>query len=350
MLNAMRDRAGLRMWACVLLLAACAAWLLASARPANALDTINVRPEAQAIDLTASVDEWPRHGDRIQISTAPGADGIVRRIEVRASETGRATSWVVFALSNNSDEQLDRILVAPHFRLAGSGVLRPDLGSSRIVTITPSQGFRPERQEAPDADIFLVTLDPGTVVTYVVELTGERLPQLRLWEEQAYKDKANSLTLYQGMVLGISGLLALFLTILFVVRGTMMFPAAAAMAWAVLAYMCIDFGFWHKLFSATRADDQVFRAGAEAIIAGSLVLFFFVYLGFGRWRPEAVVGGGRVVRHRGTADRAGGDRPADGGGHRAYHHGRFRPCRPRRRHAAGLPRLRPRPSCSFPPG
>ncbi|MFN0262581.1 EAL domain-containing protein [Tepidamorphus sp. 3E244] len=270
-----------------------AAWLVALvwlAAPAHALDTINVRPEAQAIDLTASLDEWPRHGERIQISTAPGTDGIVRRIEVRATEPGRSTSWVVFALGNSSDEQLDRILVAPHFRLAGSGTFQPDLGSSRITAITPSQGFRPDRQEAPDADIFLITLDPGSVVTYVVELTGDRLPQLRLWEEQAYKDKANSLTLYQGMVLGISGLLALFLTILFVVRGTMMFPAAAALAWAVLAYLCIDFGFWHKLFSATRADDQVFRAGAEAIIAGSLVLFYFVYLGFGRWRLRLLTG------------------------------------------------------------
>ncbi|MCB1481548.1 MAG: EAL domain-containing protein [Rhodobiaceae bacterium] len=271
-------------WALFGFVFACLSFVLALAAPAHALDTVTVRPEAAAIDLTHTVDEWPRHGDRIQVSTAPGPDGIVRRIEVRASETGKTASWVVFALGNNSDEQLDRILVAPHFRLAGSGVLRPDLGSSRIAAITPSQGFRPDRQEAPDADIYLITLDPGTVVTYVVELTGDRLPQLRLWKEEAYKDKANSLTLYQGMVLGIAGLLALFLTILFVVRGTMMFPAAAAMAWAVLAYMCIDFGFWHKLFSVTRADDQLFRASAETIIAGSLVLFFFVYLGFGKWR------------------------------------------------------------------
>ena len=266
------------------LLLLCLLALLAHAPGALALDIVAVNPEAPAIDLTGNLDSWPRHGDRIQVSTAPGADGIVRRIEVRASESGRTASWVVLALANNSDEQLDRILVAPHFRLVGSGILQPDLGSTRIVAITPSQGFRPERQEAPDADIYQITLDPGTVVTYVVELTGEALPQLRLWKPEAYKDKSNSLTLYQGMVLGIAGLLALFLTILFVVRGTLMFPSAATMAWAVLAYLCIDFGFWHKLFYAARADDQLFRAGAETIIAGSLVLFFFVYLGFGRWR------------------------------------------------------------------
>ena len=124
------------------LFCACMVFLLASTIPVNALDTVTVRPEADAIDLTYTVDEWPRHGDRIQVSTAPGPDGIVRRIEVRASETGKNASWVVFALGNNSDEQLDRILVAPHFRLVGSGVLRPDLGSSRIAAITPSQRTR----------------------------------------------------------------------------------------------------------------------------------------------------------------------------------------------------------------
>ena len=71
-------------------------------------------------------------GDRIQVSTAPGPDGIVRRIEVRAREGN--TNWAVFALTNNSDEQIDRLIVAPHYRMVGSGLFWPDLGLSRIVS------------------------------------------------------------------------------------------------------------------------------------------------------------------------------------------------------------------------
>ncbi len=78
------------------------------------------------------------------------------------------------------------------------------------------------------------------------------LPQLYLWEPDAYKDKVTSLTLYKGIVIGIAGLLALFLTIVFVVKGAVIFPAAAALAWAVLAYVCIDFGFWDKIFGVGR--------------------------------------------------------------------------------------------------
>jgi len=263
--------------AAALMLAASA---LASA-PARAIDAVNVRLDAPAIDLTTTVVLQKTEADRIQVSTAPGPDGIVRRIEVRAREGG--TNWAVLALTNNSDEQIDRLIVVPHYRMVGSGVFWPDLGLSRIVAITPSSGDRPERQDSATADIFRVTLDPGTVITFVAELRTDRLPQLYLWEPDAYKDKVNSFTLYYGIVIGIAGLLALFLTILFVVKGSVMFPAAAALGWAVLVYIGVDFGFWGKVFDMSAGAERVWRACGEAILSGTLLVFLFAYLNLNRW-------------------------------------------------------------------
>ena len=118
----------------------------------------------------------------------------------------------------------------------------------------------PERDDNPAADVFRLTLDPGATVTYVAELRTPSLPQLYLWEPDAFKDKLTSLTLYEGILIGIAGLLALFLTIVFVVRGAMIFPAAAALAWAVFAYVCIDFGFWRKMFGLEDASERIWRA------------------------------------------------------------------------------------------
>ncbi|MDP8919530.1 MAG: sensor domain-containing phosphodiesterase, partial [Pseudomonadota bacterium] len=221
----------------------------------------------KAIDLTPAIEHNRSEGDEIRISTAPGRDGIVRRIAVKARETGTRPDWIVFALTNDTDEQVDRLLVAPHFRLTGSGVLWPDLGATRIAAITASQGIRPDRDDSEDADIFLITLDPGTTVTFVAELRSDNLPQLHLWDADAYKDRVNGLTLYKGIIIGIAGLLALFLTIVFVVKGALIFPAAAALAWAVLAYACIDFGFFQRIFPITEATEQIYRAGAEAVLA-----------------------------------------------------------------------------------
>src|SRR5262249_53438787 len=126
-------------------------------------------------------------------------------------------------------------------------------------------------------------LDPGAVMTYVVELRTNKLTQIYLWEPDAYKDKINSFTLYYGIVIGISGLLALFLTILFVVKGSVMFPAAAALSWAVLVYIGIDFGFWGKVFDMSAGAEQVWRASGEAVLAGTLLVFLFAYLNLNRW-------------------------------------------------------------------
>ena len=257
-----------------------AAVLLAGSR-AQAVEAVNVRLDSPAIDLTAATERVKTDSDRIQVSTAPGPDGIVRRIEVRAREGN--VNWATFALTNNSDEQIDRLIVVPHYRMVGSGLIWPDLGLSRIAGITPSTGDRPVRQESTTSDIFRVTIDPGTVVTFVAELRTDRLPQIYLWEPDAYKDKVNSFTLYQGIVIGIAGLLALFLTILFVVKGSVMFPAAAALGWAVLIYIGIDFGFWGKVFDMSAGAERVWRACGEAILSATLLVFLFAYLNLSRW-------------------------------------------------------------------
>ena len=266
-----------------ILLLALALSCLVLCEPARAVEAVRVSLDSTAIDLTPVVERFTGQGDRIQISTAPGADGIVRRIEVGAKQSGTKPNWIVFALTNDTDEQIERLLVAPHFRLVGSGLIWPDLGAVRLSAITASQGFPPELQDDAAADVFRVTLDPGATVTYVAELRTPNLPQLTLWAPDAYKDQITNLTLYKGIVIGIAGLLALFLTIVFVVRGAVIFPASAALAWAVLAYVCIEFGFWHRLFAVGGDADRVSRAVAEAVLAATLFVFLFAYLHLNRW-------------------------------------------------------------------
>lgn len=256
---------------------------LAASTPASAVEAVRVTLDAPVIDLTQAIERYRSDGDLIQISTAPGKDGIVRRIVVKARDAGARPDWMVFALTNDTDEQIDRILVAPHFRLVDSGVVWPDLGGSRIAAITASQGIRPERDENPEADQFVITLDPGTTITYVAELRGPNIPQVHLWDQDAYRKKAAGLTLYKGIIIGIAGLLALFLTIVFVVKGAIIFPAAAALAWSVLAYACIDFGFLQRVFPVTELAERVYRASAEAVLGATLLVFLFAYLNLSRW-------------------------------------------------------------------
>ena len=253
------------------------------ATAASAIEPIKISRDDVALDLSGAVEIHRDQGENFQVSTAPGPDGIVRRIEVEATDPSSSGDWAVFALANSSDQQLDRLIVAPHFRLVNSGLFWPDLGSRRIAAITPSEGFALDKQPSVDADVFRVTLNPGSVVTFVAELASPKLPQVYLWDPDSYKDTVNSYTLFRGIVIGIAGLLALFLTILFVVKGTSMFPATAALAWAVLAYICVDFGFLNKVVEISAGGEQIWRAGTEIGLAATFVVFLFTYLNLNRW-------------------------------------------------------------------
>ena len=278
-----------------------------------------------------AVQRFDNQADKLQVSTAPDANGIVRRIEVRSEDPEGASDWIVFALANPSDEQIDRLLVVPHYRLVGSGLIWPDLGWERVRAVTPSEGFAPQRVASSEADIFRITLDPGAIVTYVAELSDPKVPEIHLWRPGAYEGMVNSYTLYRGVVLGIAGLLALFLSVLFVVKGTAMFPATAALAWAVFAYISIDFGFWSRVFQGASGHMATWRAGTEVVLAGALLVFLYTYLHLHRWNVRyshvavlwLLVPGGARRRH--------GRRPERRGRRRAHVARADRGRRPRRR-------------------
>ncbi len=119
--------------ACV---AAMLTMLVVGLTPARAVEAINVRTDAQAIDLTDAAEHHRTETDRLLVSAAPGPDGIIRRMDVRAREGN--TNWAVFALANSGDEQIERLIVVPHYRMVGPGVFLPDLGLSRVANITSS--------------------------------------------------------------------------------------------------------------------------------------------------------------------------------------------------------------------
>ncbi|MCP8884958.1 sensor domain-containing phosphodiesterase [Devosia sp. XJ19-1] len=264
-------------------LAICLAFALSGLAPAQGFEVISVPEDVNAVNLSEVVEVVPGQDGRVQLSTAPDADGIIRRIEVLASDTETNPAFALIALRNDSDQQIQRLLVAPFFRLPGSGVFQPDLGENRITAVTPSAGIRPVRLTDPEADVFEVTLDPGATMTVIAELATADLAELYLWEPSAYRDYVNSFTLFRGVVLGVASLAAVFLTIMFVVKGRGVFPATAAFAWAVLAYLLIDFGLLGRILGLSASGMQPWRAAAEAGIATTLAGFLFIYLNLHRW-------------------------------------------------------------------
>jgi diguanylate cyclase (GGDEF)-like protein len=257
--------------------------MLGLAGHAAALTPIPVQDDQDRIEITNLGEAYEGRGDSLQVETAAGQDGVSGRMTVRASVPGTSPNWMVFALTNKTDKSLERLLTADRYSIVGSGTVWPDLDARRIESVTPSVGFVPERIKNDKADVFRVTLEPGQTITYVAELAGEHFSRLHLWKPIDYEIKSRDRQLFNGAMLGLTGLLAIFLTAIFAANHKLIFPAAALVSWTVLSYLCVDFGFFHKLFNLRPEDNAVYRAAGEAAMASSFVIFLSTFLRLGLW-------------------------------------------------------------------
>ncbi len=267
----------------IAILALAALALAAGKNPAAALSPIVVQSDMERMEITTLGEGYEGRGDSLQVETAPGSDGVSGRMTVRSSVPGASPNWMVFALTNPTDKQIERWLTSDRYVISGSGVIWPDLDARRIEAVTPSVGFVPERIKSDKADVFRITLEPGQTITYVIELSTERFARVHLWKPIDYEIKTRDRQLFNGAMLGLTGLLAIFLTAVFAANHKIIFPAAALVSWSVLTYLCVDFGFFHKLFNLRPEDNAVYRAAGEAAMASSFVMFLFTFLRLGLW-------------------------------------------------------------------
>lgn len=275
--------------AAALVAAVMAAMALALPRQAEALEAIVIGPDQERIDITLLGELYEGRGDRLSVETAAGHDGVAGRMSVSAKTDGTNPNWAVFALNNPTDQTVTLWLMAQRYEMVGSQVIWPDLDAPRITNLTVSLGFKPESVENDYADIYRLVLEPGSTVTYIVELAGSSFPRLYLANPTVFAKKGLDITLFNGILLGIAGVLAIYLTAIFGANHNMIFPAAALVAWSVVGYLCVDFGFWHKLFQLGAADNAIYRAAMEAAIAASVVMFLYVFLQLRRWHTSLAV-------------------------------------------------------------
>jgi diguanylate cyclase (GGDEF)-like protein/PAS domain S-box-containing protein len=252
--------------------------VLAGIGPTLALKAVPLTADMDAVEVTTEAEMLGSRGDSIQVETAPDGEGMVGRMAVRASAQGLSPNWLVFALRNATDRQMERWVTAERYSVIGSGIVWPNLDARRIEAVTPSLGFLPERVRSDRADIFKITLEPGQTVTYVAELASDRFARVYVWKPVEYELKARDRQLYNGILLGITGVLGIFLTAVFAANHKPIFPSAALVTWCVLAYLCVDFGFWHKLFQLRPEDNAIYRAATEAAMAASLLVFLHIFL------------------------------------------------------------------------
>ncbi len=239
--------------------------------PALALDAIIVSAEAERVAILSAVE----------ISRAPAGGKILR-----------------FALVNESKMPVTRVLATPDLPIIDSGVIWPYLSGPRILGLKALKGNVILRRLSPGRDAFTFTLEPGQTGVLVARTAVRLPPELYIWKPESFTADRRRSSFFQGLLLGISGLLAIFLSSLYIVRRQVMFPATALAGWAGLLILASEFGLLGNIIGLGVYGAQIVRAMAELLLGAGLILLFHVYLELVHrisWTRYAIMAGAGIL-------------------------------------------------------
>ncbi|MFV2091621.1 MAG: diguanylate cyclase domain-containing protein, partial [Hyphomicrobiales bacterium] len=248
--------------------------VLVATQQAMALEAVVVGAGQSRIALGATVERYIDIGPKLTLENNEGGP----LVTAQAKAGNQAPGWMVFALKNGGDAPLVRWLVVENSGSADSGLLWPNPGTSRVVNVTTTGEIAPIRISAGRRDIYELSLPPDKIVTFVAEIDGLLPAQLTLWSPRSLEANTNSLSFFRGLLTGLTGLLAIFLTTLYVLRRRLMYPAAALAGWAGLVILGSEFGLWRAGFGISDTAAALIRAIGETVFAGALAALLFTFL------------------------------------------------------------------------
>ncbi|WP_370931992.1 EAL domain-containing protein [Bartonella sp. DGB1] len=236
------------------------------------------------MDLSKQIKIHNNAGATLKILTKADRNGIIKRLEIESLSTNPSGNWVEFSLENNSNETIERLLIAPYYNLNSRGIFNSSLDTKHIRVITPSEGNILPNINNNNADIFQITIPANSIITFVGELNNNQLPILSLWEENSYNNQEKKLISYNSILLGISILLILFTSMLAIVKKRYIFVATAITAWSMLFYLCVDRYIFINSLPAALAYLPSLRSLAEFALIISVANFLIANLNI--YSPE----------------------------------------------------------------
>lgn len=268
-IKATKIKFGIATWLCIL------AFMAVFQTSVQATENIIVYPDSRhlsIVEFTTIHEAAPS----INIKTIRPSPGDKPFISILSGDDSNP-EWLSFALTNPGKTDMQRLLIAPHFGGGNDGLIMPTLSGSRIQQLFASTGAEPKTQKMNGNDVFLITLPAEKTITYIARI-GDNLPtRLSLWDVEAFQNNQSYLPFYQGLIVGILGLLAIFISSLFVVKREALFVVAALICWAALAYSLQEFGFITVILPENNYLMALVRALSEVAMSALPLLLLYLF-------------------------------------------------------------------------
>lgn len=270
-----------------------AAWLLVTilaAADSRARDTIELPLKAVSVDILNAADRAESSIPETVIQLDDSGTGQANEFTATAVGPGPNYRWLVFTVKNLGSRPETRLVAVGREGITGTGLQSRSRLSTRFLNVTVSQGPRPAIRSNRNTDSFLVDVPPGQSITYAVELSGRWPGALILWSPSSFDDQKRRIAFFHGLLIGIGVLGALYISILYIVRRSVIFPAAALFAWAGVIFLCYELGYWPLGIEFGSSWITTFRTIAVSLMAVGILAILFTFLELDKRWPVASTG------------------------------------------------------------
>jgi len=246
----------------------------ASVRAAEAI----ILPVANnAVNLSVVGQRYESQDPNLQIKVFGSNADDNEELVVSALGKRAPYRWLSFSLVNSTNDILKPLIVVPPRGLVGTGVIWPIIGGKTVLSILASSGAEPEPVFGRPG-VYRLSVAPKQTVTYVVEISGNWPPRLGLWNEKAYELHVQNRALFRGLLIGIAGLIALYLTLLYFVTREASYLSGSLFAIASTLLLLSEFGYIHRELFGIPDMSIKLRSATEALMALGVFSFFHTFL------------------------------------------------------------------------
>lgn len=256
--------------------------LLVWSTTARAVDVIILPVANDAVNLSAVGERHESKDPNLQIKVFGAKASDHEELTVSALSKRAPYRWLTFALVNSTNSIIKPLIVVPQRGFAGTGLIWPIIGGKTVLSITASSGSKPEPVFGRPG-IYRLSVEPKQTVTYVVEIAGNWPPRLGLWNERVYEFHIQNRALFRGLLLGVAGLISLYLSVLYFVSRQATYLSAALFSIASTALLLSEFGYFTQGTFDTPDLAIKIRSAIEALMALGVVSFMHTFL-FLRYR------------------------------------------------------------------
>ena len=240
------------------------------ARPANADAILDVDANTTQLDLAKY--RSPIAAERPQISLQGPGDP--KTIALEAKGPGPTYFWSLFSFRNTSDKPLDLVVEFTTERFVGSGIfpVKPIANSVLGAVATNGQNLSVSNVNTGKTLSFRVA--PKEIFNIAIESPTVDI-QAKLWQNQNWSDRLARTTFFNGVIIGVTLVVAFGLLAIFGFRPHSAFISAALFALACLLFIAFDSGYLVQLeglFTKLNIDENILRAVVESAMAASLAI------------------------------------------------------------------------------